>query len=200
MAKKSSIVDVFEKNQYDLATAAKKSRVWFNTEIVSLMKQNITPKKVMSNPTADLKSRVVPGSLYMYMYDPKYKEELPYYDRFPLVLPYDTFPGGFIGLNLHYVPYQMRVVLLDRLMAFATNQNFTETTRIKYSWDLVRSASRYAAAKPCIKQYLNNHVVSPFRKIHPQDWTTALMLPVEQFVGDNSVSIWKESAKIMRKG
>lgn len=200
MAKKSSIVDVFEKNQYDLATAAKKSRVWFDAEIVSLMKQRITPKKVMNNDHADLKSRVVPGSLYMYMYDPKYKEELPYYDRFPLVLPYDTFPGGFIGLNLHYVPYQMRVVLLDRLMTFATNQNFTETTRIKYSWDLVRSASRYAAAKPCIKQYLNNHVVSPFRKIHPQDWVTALMLPVEQFVGDNKVSIWKESAKIMRKG
>jgi hypothetical protein len=200
MAKKSSIVDVFEKNQYDLATAAKKSRVWFDKEIVSLMKQRITPKTVMNNDHADLKSRVVPGSLYMYMYDPKYKEELPYYDRFPLVLPYDTFPGGFIGLNLHYVPYQMRVVLLDRLMTFATNQNFTETTRIKYSWDLVRSASRYAAAKPCIKQYLNNHVVSPFRKVHPQDWVTALMLPVEQFVGDNKVSIWKESAKIMRKG
>lgn len=200
MAKKSSIVDVFEKNQYDLATAAKKSRAWFDKEILTLSKQRITPKGVMNNDKADLKTRVVPGSLYMYMYDPKYKEELPYYDRFPLVLPYDTFPGGFIGLNLHYVPYQMRVVLLDRLMSFATNQTFTETTRIKYSWDLVRSASRYAAAKPCIKQYLTNHVVTPFRKIHPQDWVTAMMLPVEQFVGDNKLRIWKESAKIMRKG
>jgi hypothetical protein len=200
MATNTSITDVFEKNKYNLVESAKKSRAWFDQEVIKLTKQRVTPKKILAGDVTELKTRIVPGSLYLYMYDPKYKDELPYYDRFPLVLPYDTVPGGFIGLNLHYIPYHLRMQLLNRLMQFATNQKMSETTRIKYSWATVQSAARFNAAKPCIKQYLTNHVVSPFRKIHPENWATAMMLPVEQFVGENKITVWKESQKIIRRG
>jgi hypothetical protein len=85
-------------------------------------------------------------------------------------------------------------------MQFATNTKMDETTRIKYSWGVVSAASRFAAAKPCIKQYLTGHVKSPMRKINPSDWATALMLPVERFVGENKIAVWKESQKIIRRG
>ena len=71
--------------------------------------------------------------LYMYMYDPKLKATLPYYDRFPLVFPFSKTPDGFIGLNMHYLPYQLRMVLLDRLLTFRTNARMDETTRLRYS-------------------------------------------------------------------
>ena len=55
------------------------------------------------------------GRLNMFFYDPKFKKTLPYYDTFPLVLPLESFRGGFLGINLHYLPIPLRVRLLDKL-------------------------------------------------------------------------------------
>jgi len=50
-------------------------------------------------------TRLEPGNMYMYVYDPKYKDTMPYWDQFPLCLPFDEISGGFVGINLHYLPY-----------------------------------------------------------------------------------------------
>ncbi len=114
----SSIKDVFERNKYDLQTAAVKSRSWFEKQVYELGRQNYTPPRILNgNPDQNV-SNIIPGNLYMYMYDPKLKATLPYYDRFPLVFPFSKTPDGFIGLNLHYLPYQLRVMLLDHLLVF----------------------------------------------------------------------------------
>ena len=61
------------------------------------------------------------GRLNFFFYDPKYKQVLlPLYDRFPLVLPLETIPGGFMGLNFHYIGPVQRVSLLNNLQRFAT--------------------------------------------------------------------------------
>jgi hypothetical protein len=129
----------------------------------------------------------------MFLYDPKTKDELPYYDMFPLVFPYKSVSGGFMGLNMHYLPYQARVVLLQRLMDFASDRALTENTKIRYSWSLISGVAKFEWAEPCIKHYLNSHVRSPFRKIDAPDWTTAMLLPVEQFVGASKNKVWKDS-------
>ena len=82
------MLDVFEQNKYDLMTAVKRSRSWFEKQVSALAQQGITPNKVMKGEPTQLRTSIVPGNLYMYVYDPKTKEELPYYDRFPLVFPY----------------------------------------------------------------------------------------------------------------
>ena len=43
------------------------------------------------------------GRLNMFLYDPKYKDKLPYYDVFPLVLPIQRYSDGFLGINFHYL-------------------------------------------------------------------------------------------------
>ena len=70
------------------------------------------------------------GRLNMFIYDPKLKKKLPYYDTFPLVLPVDTFRGGFVGLNFHYLPYIMRFRLLQEIQRYASNTQFDSTTKI----------------------------------------------------------------------
>jgi hypothetical protein len=127
------------------------------------------------------------------VYDAKDKDTLPYWDKFPLVLPYKKVAGGFMGLNLHYLPYQPRVMLLQRLMEFATDKNMNENTRIRYSWSLIGGVSKFKWAEPCIKHYLTDHVKSTFRKIDAQDWATAVLLPVEQFVGATKTKVWADS-------
>jgi hypothetical protein len=82
---------------------------------------------------------------------------------------------------------------------FANNQKYDETTRIKYSWALIDGVSKYKAAQPCIKQYLSGHVRSQFRQVTSSDWATAMLLPVERFVGASKQEIWADSRKIIRK-
>lgn len=187
------IKDVFEQNRYNLKEATTRSKAWFQQQATLLGRQNITPKKVLNSDSHRVKNTIVPGSLYMFFYDPKMKDELPYYDRFPLVFPYKRVPGGFMGLNMHYLPYQARVILLQRLMDFATDRNMNENTRIKYSWSLINGVTRFKWAEPCVKHYLLNHVKSTFRKVDAPDWATAMMLPVEQFVGASKNQVWKDS-------
>ena len=70
------------------------------------------------------------GSLNMFVYSPKLRNKLPYYDTFPLVLPIERYPDGFLGINFHYLPIPLRVRLLDRLVDFSNNEEFDETTTI----------------------------------------------------------------------
>ena len=57
------------------------------------------------------------GVLCHFIYDPKLKNSLPYYDKFPLCIPADQKNGeGFLGWNLHYVPIDMRKVILGELL------------------------------------------------------------------------------------
>ena len=199
MAKKPTLQDVFERNKYDLVAAAKKSRGWFDSQVTLLTKQNLTPQKVLGGDPDKLTTTLTPGHLYMYAYDPKMKKELPYYDRFPLVFPFRKTPDGFIGLNMHYLPYQLRIILLDRLMVFRTNNRMDETTRLKYSWATIDGISKFAAAVPCVKQYLSSHVKTQFRKVDSEDWATAMLLPVERFVGATKQQVWEDSKKKMRR-
>ena len=193
----SSLQDVFDKNKYDLKTATKKSRAWFDQQVTLLSKQRITPPKVLQGNPAQIKSSITPGKLYMYFYDPKLKAELPYYDKFPMVFPFRKVQGGFLGLNMHYLPYQIRIKLLDRLMTFKSNSKMDETTKIKYSWALIDGVSRYNAAIPCVKHYLLDHVRSPFREVPSNDWATAMLLPVERFIGASKQQIWADSISQM---
>ena len=64
------------------------------------------------------------GRLNMFTYNPKHRKTLPYYDTFPLVLPIEKYPDGFLGINLHYLDIRTRIRLLDRLVDFSNNTKF----------------------------------------------------------------------------
>jgi hypothetical protein len=199
MAKQPTLKDVFERNQYDLETTVRKSKAWFEQQVLLMGRQQLTPQKILAGNPEQITNRVMPGHLYMFGYDPKGKNELPYYDRFPLVFPFRKTPDGFIGLNMHYLPYALRIQLLDALMVYRSNSRMDEMTRIKYSWALIDGVSRYQAAKPCVKQYLTSHVRTQFRQVTSKDWATAMLLPVERFIGASKQDVWTESRRIIRK-
>jgi len=196
MAKNPTMLDVFERNKYDLLTAVKKSRTWFDQQVLLMSKQRITPQQVIAGNVSQNTSRVIPGHLYMFVYDPKLKNELPYFDRFPLVFPFSKTEDGFMGLNMHYLPYALRISLLDRLLVYASNTKMNETTRIKYSWQLIDGVSRFKLAQPCVKRYIMGNVRSTFRQVNSSDWATAMLLPVERFVGASKQEVWGDSRRI----
>jgi hypothetical protein len=181
---------IFNDSAYDLS-AAKKSQQWLTAQVQKLSKA--TPQQVLRD--GNIVSTMVPGNIYLFFYDPKHKDTLPYYDRFPLVLPFRKVKGGFYGLNFHYIPPLMRVKLLDRLMMFSTTAGLTENTRLKFKYQLIAGSAKFAWAQPCVKMYLNNHIASRLVQIDPKDWVTAMMLPVERFT-TNKQTVWQDSRKV----
>jgi hypothetical protein len=134
--------------------------------------------------------------MYFYYYDPKTKDRLSYYDKFPLVIPIEQYPDGFLGLNLHYIHPKQRILLLDKLSEFASNRNYDERTRLKLSYDLLKATSMAYQATPCIKRYLFSQVQSRFVEITADEWDIAALLPVEQFVGAPRTKVWDDSKEL----
>jgi len=159
--------------------------------------KNINETKLMKGGNERLTNRPMIGSMYMYYYDPKHKATLPYYDRFPLVFPYRKVENGFMGLNLHYLPLNYRAKLMDALYDVANNDKFDETTKLKFNYNILNSASKYKYFAPCVKHYLTEQVRSRFLYVYPSEWDIALFLPLERFQGANKQKVWAESKKLI---
>lgn len=168
-----------------------KARDWLRAKVKDL---NPSQSSLMRDRER-LRSNTIVGKMYFYFYDPKTKEELPYYDRFPLVLPVEPYDDGFLGLNLHYIHPKQRVTLLDKLTDYATNKNFDEKTRLRLSYQTLKSSTRLFESTPCIKRYLFSHVRSRFLEISASEWDIAVMLPVESFVGATTSKVYADSRK-----
>lgn len=179
----------FDKIQYNISTQ-QQSLQWLQGQIKSL--GTITPNQLLNTGTTFV-NRIVPGEMYFYLYDPKLKESLPYYDMFPLVLPFRRLEEGFLGLNLHYLPYAVRIKILRQLHEYATNQRMNETTRVRVSWKLISTISKLKPLEFCVKHYILNHIRSKMLKINYNDWAVASQLPVERFQNANKATVWREN-------
>lgn len=173
------------------AQGSTRARDWLRNKVKDLKP---TAQTLMKDRER-LKSSTFIGGMYFFYYDPKTKDTLPYYDRFPLVIPIERYSDGFLGLNLHYIHPKQRILLLDTLSEHKTNNNYDERTRLKLSYDFLRRASSAFQATPCIKRYLYSHVDSRFIEIQADEWDIAIMLPVEQFKGATANKVWSDSRK-----
>lgn len=174
---------------------SEEARDWYREkarEVRSVQVDSIIRKNTDYN-----RSTIRPGFMYLFNYDPKLKEELPYYDRYPLVFPFEATPDGFLGMNLHYIPHLFRARLMDQLYDLTNNQKFDETTKLRASYSMLNSASRYKYFKPCIKRYLYSHVRSKFLLVPSNEWDVALFLPLERFTKSTKNSVYKDSRIII---
>jgi hypothetical protein len=131
--------------------------------------------------------------MYAFFYDPKHKQTLPFYDRFPLIFPVERAPGGFFGINMHYLHPRMRATLMDALYTVTSNKKYDETTRLRISMALLQNASKYRFFKPTLKHYLTRHVRSRFLIVESSEWDIALFLPTERFEKASKSKVWKDS-------
>ena len=155
---------------------------------------NPTKQSLMADKNR-LKNNAIIGRMYFYFYDPKTKDKLPYYDKFPLVLPIEQYNDGFLGLNLHYIHPKQRIILLDKLSEFANNTKFDKTTKLRLSYDLLASSSKVFEHQPCIKRYLFSHIESRFLEITADEWDIAALLPMESFVKASTSKVYADSRK-----
>ena len=144
----------------------------------------------------DGKQRRTPffGRLNMFFYDPKLKTKLPYYDTFPLVLPLERYPDGFLGINFHYLPINLRIRLLDRMVDFSNNTKFDESTTLDVDYTGVKGIR---LVKRTLKRYLSGRVKTNFRRIDADEFTVATLLPVQRFSKASADTVYSDSRSMI---
>ena len=180
--------------RYGIKSLTRGSRNWLEDEVSSLKRIN-RQKLLQEGNTIEM---ALIGKMFLYFYDAKLKKELPYWDKFPLVIPIEIYKDGWLGLNLHYLDRPLRTRLFDKLLQFANDKSLDKITKLRLSYGLLKNVSRYPEVRPCIKRYLTTHVRSELLKIEPIDWEIALFLPVEQFQKEKKETVWKKSKEKIR--
>ena len=174
----------------DAAGGRPKSTQWYRDKIKEFGKQGamdlIRDGKRNNRPFF--------GRLNMFIYDPKFKRTLPYYDTFPLVLPLERYSDGFLGINFQYLPIPLRIRLLDRLVDFSNDTDFDKQTRLIVEYQTVK---KITLVKPTIHKYLAGQVKSQFRRIDADEFMIATLLPVQRFKKATAKSVWSDSRSMV---
>lgn len=184
-----------KRSAQDMAFLGVKSYKWFQDNVRSLKNPRKLATEIIVEPGRG--GRIQEGGLYHFMYDPKHKDTLPYYDNFPLIIMLGKYNDGFLGLNLHYLPIQVRAAFMDKLTDYALWTPEGEPRRLRVTYDILTATSRYADFKPCLKRYLSNHIRSKIIVIKPPEWETALFLPTAQWQGASMNEVYANYSKQM---
>ena len=193
----SKFVNILERGKQEgfLPGVEKKSRDWFRTQAGEIKRVN---ESGLYQSEA-LRSKVIPGFMYLFMYMPLHKATLPYYDTLPLVFPFEFDSQGFTGINLHYLDLPSRALLMDYLYVLATDKNYDEKTRLRLTYDTLIRVCKIPLYKVCIKRYLYNQVRSRYILIPANEWDMALFLPLERFAKKSKAAVFAKSRSEMIK-
>jgi len=171
------------------------SRAWFLKKAQNM--RSINREALMKEEPLKARSKQIIGGMYMFTYDPKHKDKLPYYDEFPLVIVIGPAKGGFLGLNLHYLPPKLRMQFFANLMDIQGSK-LTDDAKFSLTYRMLKKSSNLRYFKPCVKHYLNSQVTSRFAEVPAPEWEIAIFLPTAQFRKRNSYKVHYDSRQMIR--
>lgn len=192
-------ISIFEAIRRNPKFEQSRSADWFREKIKELgqVQQFKSDQANLMKSTKDLQTfRLMMGTMTFFSYDPKYKETLPYYDKFPLSFIFGIDKTGFNGINFHYLSYPMRIKLFDKMWQIAKLSHLPTQQVLQLNWQLLSAAAKFPEVQPAVKRYLFNHVQSRFIKVPIEDWKTAIMLDNSQFKKQAAANVYKISARI----
>jgi hypothetical protein len=176
---------------------------WLRDQVHAIAKGTMEIKKaptsrVANKPRDHHTNRLRLGSMYFFIYDPKWKDKLPYYDTFPLVFPVRYYSDGFLGMNLHYLPPTYRAIVLDKLYAIFESKGMSDIKKYKLTASMINGLSSIPEFQPCIKRYLSSHIRSLFMPVAPEEWNYTVLLNTENFEKASKTKVWQDSIAIIR--
>lgn len=166
---------------------------------------------------------LLPGRMFTFLYRPKTKADLRYYDTTPLIITLPTpreaesgvgYSGvGYtseqnnsktvLGMNLHYLEPELREAFLEKLLHISSKslKGKIPPKGIGYfriDYDLLNSI-RYVFGMPCIRSYDMGRIIGRPVIIPSNQWGNAVSLPYENFVKAKNKKIWVESRRLIRE-
>ena len=170
----------------EIESGTEDSLQWFRTNVRDL---KIKPQVIMRGLEAVSNTGLKQGGVYMFYYDAKWKDTLPYWDKYPIVVPLELYSDGFLGINIHYISPSMRVPLLQKMFEFTKdNEELEGDARMIIDYDTTQLESGLRNAGPCIKRYLTSHIGARITRVPKEQWETLMMMPTAKFnVNANTV-------------
>lgn len=120
----------------------------------------------------------IPGRIYTFSYNAKYKDTLPYWDANPVILVIGLAENGFIGLNFHYLPFEYRIRCL---MTLDPQTAPNDLKKLQFRWEAIRKTAISRLSEQTVKRYLKPFLRSPLIEVHPRDWYLVMALPLARF-------------------
>lgn len=129
-------------------------------------------------------------TLVTFEYNPKTKERLPYWDKYPLVLLTEINALGWEGYNLHYMhPLERARILYE----------YQKNSRGLDAGKMFNEFKNHRYSEFCYKKYIANNVTVPPREIPVAYWELAIQLPYEAFQKASKEHVWNENKKARKK-
>ncbi len=179
----------------------RRSAQWYQDQVKRLVGTQYQATRFQQDYSENQTSRMLPGRMYLINYmNPvgKGTPALPYYDMFPLILPFNIESNHITAINFHYLHPVSRVILLVKLSAFKIGDTDIQT-RIRADWGILSNFARFREVKPSVKRYVKSRIKGKYLFIQPEDWTTAAVMPMEGFRGASKQQVYLESNRKMRK-
>ena len=192
-------MSIFEEIR-DSADGRELSERWYRYKVKQVLGTRGSFRGVMGDADPHNRgSRPKPMMMNLFWYRPKTAKKLPYYDTFPIVLPFKKHRDGFTGINFHYLPIYMRIKLLELLDAGYGDEN---KGRLQVFWHDLKLLK---LARPIVRRYLAPNVKSLFLHIPLEDMFVGVLLPVEKFYkgswtakrGVSSRVVWNDIQGLM---
>lgn len=117
------------------------------------------------------------GRMYLFFYMPKGYATLPYYDLFPVIIMMKMERKYFQGLNLHYLPLDLRQEFFLEILQRVSNRSFNKQTFLRIDYDYLSQFRKYRAFRPCFKQYSMENVRGRVVNVPSSEWETVMNLP-----------------------
>jgi len=113
--------------------------------------------------------------------------ELGVYDRFPMVFVFNVSKSKdghklIHAINMHYLVPRERAIVYLKLMKLLTRKGWTNATKLKASWELLKSVADHHLLKRAVHSYRVDRLASRMVEIHAADWEIATFLRLEQWI------------------
>lgn len=185
-----------------------RSHVWF-TERIS-KDANLTPNHMMlafaQNKRPVQGIRYIVGRMFYFKYDAKLKNELPYWDQYPLVFFFNFVKGDGVnygekgvtylfGLNMHYLPPKLRLLVFEDLIKLRNERAYRSKTRLRLTWQALKRFANHKLYAHCVKVYRADHFRTQLFEIEPQYWEIVLPMRTARFQKASQATVWKDARR-----
>lgn len=186
----------------------RRSHMWFMDRVSK--DANLTPNHMMTafaqNKLPVQGVKYIVGRMFYFKYDALTKDELPYWDMYPLVFFFNFVKGDGItwgekgvtylfGLNMHYLPPRLRMLVFEDIIKLRNERAYRSKTRIRLTWEALKRFSNHALYKHCVKVYRADQFKSQLFEIEPQYWEIVLFMRTAKFQKQSQAAVWKEARR-----
>lgn len=118
------------------------------------------------------------GRMYTFFYYPRDRAKLPYYDMFPVIILLKMEKEYFQGINLHYLPTELRQDFFLRVLERANKQRYDKQTFLRITYEYLGQYRKFRAFKSGLKNYSLGQVRGRIVNVPSSEWEIVMNLPV----------------------